>query len=228
MITKLNWKFKTKYQYYLVDTIPSTNTYLKDNFNEYPDKTILIALEQTNGRGRYDRKWRSDKDIMFSILLKNNGNYEIITPLAICLALDSYGFKCGIKWPNDVYLNDKKLSGILIEDVFQLKFEASIIGIGINMTDKESVMGIGLNKNIDKYDLINSIMNNFDNLNKLNHDELIKLYRERSIVYNRKVYYKDKIYIAKDIDIDGHLILNDGNNKIVVSSDEINIKESLL
>ena len=228
MITNLNWKFKTKYHYYLVDTIDSTNTYLKDNYNEYPDKTILIALEQTAGRGRYDRKWRSDKDIIFSILLKNNGNYEITTPLAICMALDSYGFDAGIKWPNDIYLNDKKLCGILIEDVFQIKFEASIIGIGINMTNKDSVDGIGLNKDIDKYDLINSIIDNFDKLNKLGHDELISLYRKRNIVYNKKVYYKDKVYIAKDIDIDGHLILDDGNNKIVVSSDEINIKESLL
>ena len=71
-------------------------------------------------------------------------------------------------------------------------------------------------------------MDNFDKLNKLGHDELISLYRKRNIVYNKKVYYKDKIYVAKDIDIDGHLILDDGNNKIVVSSDEINIKESLL
>ena len=228
MITKLNWKFKTKYQYYLVDTINSTNTYLKDNYNEYPDKTILIALEQTAGRGRYDRVWRSDKDIIFSILLKKNGNYEITTPLAICMALDSFGFNAGIKWPNDIYLNDKKLAGILIEDVFQLKFESSIIGIGINLTDKESVGGIGLNINIDRYDLIHAIMKNFDSLNKLTHDELISLYRNRNIVYNRKVYYKDKVYVAKDIDIDGHLILDDGKKKIVVSSDEINIKESLL
>ena len=228
MMTILNWKYKTKYHYYLVDSIPSTNTFLKDNFNEYPDNTILIALKQTAGRGRYDRVWRSDNDIMFSILLKTNGNYEIITPLAICMALDSYGINAGIKWPNDIYLNDKKLCGILIEDVFQIKFEASIIGIGINVTDKESVDGIGLNKDIDRYDLIDSIMKNFDKLNKLNHDELINLYRKRNIVYNKKVYYKDKIYTAKDIDIDGHLILNNEDGNIIVSSDEINIKESLI
>ena len=227
MITNLNWNYKTKYKYYLVDTIPSTNTYLKDNCDEYPDKTILIALQQTAGRGRYERKWRSDKDIMFSILLKKNGNYEITTPLAICNALDKYGFDAGIKWPNDVYLNNKKLCGILIEDVFQNKFKASIIGIGINMTDKESVSGIGLNCNIDKYELINNIMNEFDSLNKLEHDELINLYRKRSIIIGKNVYYQDNLYLAIDIDIDGHLILKNENNTITVSSDEINIKESL-
>ena len=77
---------------YYVESIGSTNTFLKDNYMKYPDNSILLAKYQTNGRGRYDRKWRSDKDIIFSILLKNNGNYEITTPLAICMALDSFGF----------------------------------------------------------------------------------------------------------------------------------------
>lgn len=227
MITKLIWKSKTQYTFYLVDTIPSTNTYLKENIDKYEDKMVLIALNQTNGRGRYDRVWRSDKDIMFSMLLKKNGNYEIITPLAICMALDKFGFKTGIKWPNDIYLNDKKLSGILIEDVFQNKFVASVIGIGINMTDKESVFGIGLNTNIDRYDIIDEIIKEFDSLLKLSHNKLISLYKERSIIINRKVYYKDKLYEAIDIDIDGHLVLQNDKEKIIVSSDEINIKESL-
>lgn len=228
MITKLIWKTRTEYTFYLVDTIPSTNTYLKDNIDSYPDKTVLIALEQTNGRGRYDRVWRSDKDIIFSTLLKKNGKYEIITPLAVCLALDKFGFKTGVKWPNDIYLNDKKLCGILIEDVFQNKFKASVIGIGINMTDKDSVFGIGLNTNIDRYDIIDEIIKQFDELIKYSNSKLISLYRKRSIIIGRKVYYKDLIYTAKDIDINGHLILENDINTITVTSDEINIKESLL
>ena len=228
MITELTWKFKTKYKYFLVDSIPSTNTYLKENFENYPDKTILIALKQTAGRGRYDRKWKSDKDIMFSILLKHNGNYEITTPLAICKSLEEFGFNVGIKWPNDIYMDNKKLCGILIEDVFQNTFKASIIGIGLNMTDKITEGGIGLNTNIDKYDIIDSIVNYFDKFNNYSHEELINEYRKRNIIYDKNVYYQGKTYVAKDIDIDGHLILFDGQKNITVSSDEINIKESLL
>lgn len=228
MITKINFKYPSSYNYYLADSIGSTNQYFKDNYNDYSDKSILIALSQTEGRGRYDRVWKSsNNDVIFSILLKNNNNYEIITPIAICKGLLRYNIKCGIKWPNDIYLNDKKLSGILIEDIFDSKFRASIIGIGINMTDKPSVYAVGLNISVDRYDIINAIMEEFDKLISLPKAELIKLYREYSIIIGRLVYYHNKLYTVSDIDLNGHLVLSKNGMKITVSSDEINIKESL-
>ena len=229
MITKLNKGPHSKYEYYLVDTIPSTNTYFKENYKSYKDKSILIALEQTEGRGRYDRIWKSSSsDIIFSILLKENKNYAIIAPLAICLGLEKFNIKAGIKWPNDVYLNNKKLSGILIEDIFNSRFVASIVGIGINMTDKPSLYGVGLNLNNDKFEIINSIIEKFDELLDLDETELITLYRNYSTIINKDVYYQGLTYKVVDIDLNGHLVLSNLKGKITVSSDEINIKESLL
>ena len=228
MITKLNSEFKSSYSLYVVDTIPSTNTYLKENSDLYPNKTCLIALEQTNGRGRYDRVWKSDNDIIFSILLKENGNYQITAPLAVCYGLLDLGFDTKIKWPNDIYLNDKKLVGILIEDVFRDKFVSSVIGVGINLTDKPSYHAIELNTNISKYLIIDKILNRFEEFNKMDFSELMELYKTKSMVLGKMVYYHDKTYLAYDIDNTGYLILKNEEETIRISWDEINIKESLL
>lgn len=227
MIEKIKWNFKSPYSFYLADTIPSTNTYLKNNGDFYPDKTVLIALEQTMGRGRYDRVWKSENDITFSILLKTNGQYAIITPLAIVLALANFGFDTKIKWPNDIYLNGLKLSGILIEDIYSDKFRYAVIGIGINIHDKNEFNGIGLNKDINKYEIIDSILENFDLLNKMPFTEVIKLYREKSLVIGKEVYYHDSLYKAIHVDENGHLVLAKDNEIITVSCDEINIKDAI-
>ena len=227
MITKLNWEFKTNYNFYIVDTIPSTNTYLKENSDNYKDKSCLIALEQTSGRGRYDRVWKSDNDIIFSLLLKENGNYQITVPLAVCYGLLDLGFQTTIKWPNDSYLNDEKLVGILIEDVFRDKFVSSVIGIGINLTDKPSYHAVGLNTDISKYLIIDKIINRFEEFNQMDFDKLMELYKAKSMVLGKMVYYHDKTYLAYDLDNNGYLVLKNDKETIKISWDEINIKESL-
>ena len=227
MLTKFNWEFKSPYSFYIVDEIESTNTYFKEEYEVYENKSVLIALKQTKGRGRYDRVWKSDNDITFSILLKENGNYQITVPLAVCYGLLDLGFDTYIKWPNDIYLNDKKLVGILIEDIFSDKFISSVIGIGINMTDKPSYHAIGLNTNISKYVIINSILNRFEEFNKKSFNTLMELYKNRSMVLGKMVYYHDKLYKAFDIDNQGYLILKSDKEVLRVSWDEINIKESL-
>ena len=68
MIKKINFPYSSTYSFYLVDEIDSTNTYFKNNYNLYPNDSVLIALKQTNGRGRYNRLWLSDNDLTFSIL----------------------------------------------------------------------------------------------------------------------------------------------------------------
>jgi hypothetical protein len=62
IIKKLNWEYESKYSFYLVDEIESTNAYLKENAKDYNDKTVLITQRQTMGRGRYNRVWVSEDD----------------------------------------------------------------------------------------------------------------------------------------------------------------------
>ena len=227
MLKDLNWEYDTNYNFYIVDSIPSTNTYLKENSDLYSDRTVLIALRQTAGRGRYDRVWKSDNDIIFSILLKNNGFYQITAPLAVCYGLLDLGFDVSIKWPNDIYLNGKKLVGILIEDIFRDKFISSVVGIGINLTDKPSFHAAYLNTDISKYLIIDKILKRFDEFNKKDFNYLMELYKSKSMILGKTVYFHDVEYQAIGIDNQGYLILRNDKEEKKISWDEINIKESL-
>ncbi|HOD61840.1 MAG TPA: biotin--[acetyl-CoA-carboxylase] ligase, partial [Bacilli bacterium] len=54
------------------DTLPSTNLYLKENYHQLADRTVVVANHQTAGRGRLSRRWEDSDDLLFSILLKDN------------------------------------------------------------------------------------------------------------------------------------------------------------
>jgi len=209
---------------YYVDEISSTNDYLKTNYESFPDHSILWAKKQTKGRGRYDRVWISNDDITFSFLFKKPQNNQIIAPIAIVDALALYGKKAKIKWPNDVYLNDKKLSGILIEDIYLNGYQASIVGIGINHSNKDEVDGIGLNDiNIDSKDLILKIAKYYDYLSNIDIKELVKKYKENNLIIGKKIIYQGKEYLAKEINDDGSLKLM-SDTEIDIKCDEIFLK----
>ena len=126
--------------------IDSTNTYLKEHFNELEDMTFVSADEQTAGRGRNNRVWKSEngRNLLFSLLLINEEFFSLHKELPILSAYsvlevlrDDYGLNSvSIKWPNDVYVGDKKICGILLEAVSTDKLECLIIGIGLNVNQK--------------------------------------------------------------------------------------------
>ena len=111
-----------------------------------PDLSLVIADEQTAGRGRLNRKWFTPKEtaLAFSLILRPSS----LTPLArtVGLAALSIADSCSklglaprIKWPNDILLNCKKVAGILIETVWSGNdVDSLVIGMGVNV-QKESV-----------------------------------------------------------------------------------------
>lgn len=128
----------------VLDSVNSTNDYLKKLGNEGCENgTVVVAREQTKGKGRLGRTWQSKKDdgIAFSVLLRPSvapSEVSAITPLAglaVCKAIREYTkLDCVIKWPNDIIVGRKKLVGILTE--MSAEFDAVeyvITGIGINV-----------------------------------------------------------------------------------------------
>lgn len=123
------------------ELIDSTNTYLKDNYQELENLTFVSSDRQTQGRGRNDRKWDSDgNNLLFSLLLKDKKYYEytntisILSAYTILQVLEEYGLNdLSIKWPNDVYVDGKKICGILLEAISKNDFECLIVGIGLNV-----------------------------------------------------------------------------------------------
>ena len=130
-----------------VITLPqtdSTNNYAKLNINDLEDKSVVHAVRQTNGRGRFNRRWidLGDENLFFSIVLKPCDDFISILPnitqyacLVLCRVLENYGVNAQIKWPNDVMIDGKrKISGILSEIVMEGgELKGLVVGIGVNL-----------------------------------------------------------------------------------------------
>ncbi|MFX1576545.1 MAG: biotin--[acetyl-CoA-carboxylase] ligase [Promethearchaeota archaeon] len=125
-------------------SLPSTNAYLKSlaEVGE-PEGLIVLADEQTAGKGRLDRSWHSPQGgLYFSLLVRPMTIEASKTPLitlttGIALAQvfqSALGVKAVLKWPNDVLLDNRKVAGILVESTFiETDIEFAVIGIGINV-----------------------------------------------------------------------------------------------
>ncbi|MBR5735568.1 MAG: biotin--[Bacteroidales bacterium] len=124
-------------------TIESTNNRIARDKDELPDKTIYVADFQTAGKGQRGNCWESAKgeNLLFSILLKPTdilAEDQFIISQAVTLGIKEYirskGITATIKWPNDIYVNDRKICGILIENsVNGHEIGSSIVGIGFNL-----------------------------------------------------------------------------------------------
>ena len=121
-------------------------TYLRKLYNESAliDYTIVSAKRQTEGRGQMGTKWDSEhsKNLTISVFKDMSTTFiehpfyvSLITSLALIRTLQSFSIrKLSVKWPNDILSEDKKVCGILIENVIkQNNLKASIIGIGLNV-----------------------------------------------------------------------------------------------
>lgn len=123
--------------------VDSTNEFLKKNYKSFHDGAIVVAIKQTAGKGRMGRTWYSPEGgLWYSVLFKpkihvNLHVYTKIFSIAIIEVLNKLKVKAYIKWPNDIYYNDKKLCGILAESVsLNDRVVAIVIGIGMNVNNE--------------------------------------------------------------------------------------------
>jgi BirA family transcriptional regulator, biotin operon repressor / biotin---[acetyl-CoA-carboxylase] ligase len=128
------------------DTIGSTNDEaLGWAATDTPDLSVVIADEQTAGRGRLDRKWFTPRGtaLAFSIVLRPTAEERPhltrlvgLAALAVAESLRKHGLDARIKWPNDVLIQNRKVCGILIESVWSGEdVDCVVIGVGINVLE---------------------------------------------------------------------------------------------
>ena len=131
-----------KYKKYFFETLSSTNDKAKELALFEDEGTVIITEEQTKGKGRFGRSWRSSKgkDILFSIILKPDFNpiqmqrIVLLAAAAVNMALKDIGIDSLIKWPNDIIINGKKVCGILMEmSISGDSVSYGVLGIGINV-----------------------------------------------------------------------------------------------
>jgi BirA family biotin operon repressor/biotin-[acetyl-CoA-carboxylase] ligase len=155
------------------DSIDSTNLEaLRQAKAGAPEGLCIVAREQAAGRGRLERSWHSPRDagIYFSIVLRppfETSAWPLLTLMAALAVVDALRKACGIradiKWPNDVYINERKVCGILAETTET----AAVIGIGINLTKgsfPDNLQGTATsiedatNKNVDRETILTELV----------------------------------------------------------------------
>ncbi|MGN1051548.1 MAG: biotin--[acetyl-CoA-carboxylase] ligase [Acutalibacteraceae bacterium] len=237
----------------VLESVDSTNNYAK-KLSQKGEKEGLsvVSREQTGGKGRLGRAWKSKKDetISLSVSLKPEiSPLEIgaITPLAglaVSNAIKNVtGIDAKIKWPNDVIYENKKICGILTEMNCEFdKVDFIVIGIGINCLNKDfpkeiknkatSLLLIN-NKSIDLNCLCAEVMNELEKVLFQNDfhftDESLKEYKSRCATLNKTVSYirnnRSLSGVATDISSLGELIVTKENGeKETVFSGEVTVQ----
>ena len=126
-----------------LEEVDSTNKYVKSHISDLDNLSVVSAVCQTSGKGQGSHKWHSEPgmNLTFSILVKNPS----ITPSeqkiisndiaeSIVSLLERHGIKAWIKPPNDIWVEDKKICGILIENSLRGdRISWTIIGVGLNV-----------------------------------------------------------------------------------------------
>ncbi len=136
--------------------VESTNQkafeYLKKTNEE---NVLLLSSMQTNGRGRFNRRWESPEGgLYFSLILKPSAPQEdyplipLFSSLAVAETINDLGIPSAIKWPNDVLINGKKIAGILIESQKKESEFCVIVGIGVNLNTRLSQYSVELRKTL--------------------------------------------------------------------------------
>tara|TARA_R110000868_G_scaffold411035_1_gene701429 strand:- start:5756 stop:6460 length:705 start_codon:yes stop_codon:yes gene_type:complete len=205
--------------------VTSTNDVAKNlALKEAPHFTCVVASRQTAGRGRRGKVWTTlpDKSIACSIILRKE-----VTPLlplmaSLCVhdVISKYT-KCDIKWPNDVLINGKKISGILAERIGRDGDAFYILGVGINVKKFEKpelgdVLGTSIENetgsSVSLEDVLTSLIDSLKKHLMMEDSDLLKSYRDKCATIGHEVtWVSDSQTLtgtAKEITHNGSLILN--------------------
>ena len=223
-----------------LDETGSTNRYAKElPGDESHELTLVTAEFQTAGRGAGTNRWESERsqNLLFSLIsypkgLLANQMFALseVTALAIRDALSSYTPGFQIKWPNDIYYNDKKISGMLIENDLQGKWvHRSIIGVGVDinqtrfLSDAPNPVSLAqiLGKAVERNQVLNSILLQFNHyygmMEREQFSELHNRYMQHLYRRNALHPYADATgtFQARIIDVEptGHLVLECQNGE---------------
>ena len=131
-----------------LETADSTNNELKRRIGALDNLSVIAAESQSAGRGQGSHSWFASpgRNLTFSVLFRYGGSLEVrdvllvtcVASLAVRSYLHSHGVEARIKWPNDVWVSDRKVCGILIENILDGNLvRESIVGFGLNLNETD-------------------------------------------------------------------------------------------
>lgn len=220
----------------------STQLDAKNNMKFDKQSHLYLAPSQEKAKGRFGRQFFASKQggIYMSLHLKPNVPFEEIKPYTLMVASSVVkaisrltGIETGIKWVNDIYYNGKKIAGILTEAISSVEtglITDVIIGVGINfyITDFPNAISqkasslFSFQPTITRNELITEIWKLFLTIPE---KDLVKVYKEKSLVLNKQVTFSENDIefsgLAIDITNQGYLLvkLDNGQEKLLRSGE---------
>lgn len=233
------------------DTLDSTNSYLKRNGKYLDHFTVVQANHQEQGKGRLGRSWQDQgNSLLFSLLLKEKIEPErvpllsLLAGASVVLTLEHYGLTPLVKWPNDTLVSEKKISGILTEAVSEGEDIFYIVGIGINLNQKEfegelsqkaTSLFLLTKKEYDKEEVLTVLLSYFTSLYQdyiQGGKKFLTVVKSHSYLDQKEVsldYYGEHIHgTVIDITDKGTLLLDVSGKQIEVSSGEVTLNQMYL
>lgn len=232
-----------------LEEVDSTNNKAKQIALDSQDGDVVVSETQHSGRGRRGREWHSPKGgIYISFILKPNISPErapqitLLSSVALVETLNSMKSKMNakIKWPNDILISGRKISGILTELSSDMeKINYVVVGIGINLNtdledlpEKAASLKVEMDQEISVKLFLKSFFEHYDTVYQeyLNNgiDQIIEKWKKNSdtLGKNVKIIGINETYdgLAKDIDENGALILKTKDKEIKVYSGDVSLR----
>ena len=237
------------------NSVESTNKLAKKfAFENAEEGTVIVAEEQTGGKGRLERKFYSPrgKSILFSLILrpkclpKDAPKFTLMAAVAVANAMKKFNLPAQIKWPNDIMFDGRKVVGILTELSAQIeKVNYIVIGIGINVNISRKDFPDDIKKfaaslseinggEISRIDFFRAVLEECDKLYMTINDEgfgkIFEQWKEFNITLGHKIKIisaetGEKFFgIAEDIDEDGALIVKTENGRQTLYAGDVSIR----
>lgn len=222
-------------------TTDSTNERAKElALGGAPHGTLVTADEQTAGRGRQGRAWvaPAGKALLMSVVLRDLGAAQSYLPLAAAVAVceaceQSADVRCEIKWPNDVWIDRRKLAGILVEGRPQEGW--AVLGIGLNVSTardefpeelRELATSLGAATSSEapsREELLDRLLITFGSRLDDEPDEIVAAWRSRDALEGQTVRWHDGEGIAAGIDESGTLLVDTPSGRVTLDGGEVHL-----
>jgi BirA family biotin operon repressor/biotin-[acetyl-CoA-carboxylase] ligase len=202
----------------------------------FPSGTIVTADAQRSGRGRSGRSWeaKAGKAVLYSALLRplapNHRLLPLAVPIAVAEAAEAVAkVKCEIKWPNDIWIDGRKVAGVLIEA--RPEDGWAVIGVGINVATAQSEFPSALQATATSLGPDVTVEETIDALNeRLAHwvaaeeSEVLEAFRERDALRGRGISWDDGEGTAEGVDEQGNLVVATDSGEVSLGAGEVHLK----
>ena len=209
---------------HIVDSICSTNDWLAKYHFEVDD--TILAIEQTQGKGRRGNTWESKiGGFYISTVSSNHKLLPFVVGISIMKVLEAYSSDLNLKWPNDIILKGNKVGGILCEDLGS----CSIIGIGINSENRPDIVNstnlVSNGINLDKSVFLASFLYNFDIFSSFKSDKIIEIFTRYDCLIGNEIFWNDLSGVVKSIALDGSLVVESSGKELNLYSEEVQLEK---